>query len=110
MILTADSSFLTEIPLLIINYEIEIRLLTNQREYIYSLGYFLKPFVLPASLLDFRCLHRMKRTVNDAVNSTTTKVYTANIHGLGFGLSFSVGLMEVAATIIKQTVLSIEYD
>jgi len=52
----------------------------------------------------------MKRTVNDTVNSTTTKVYTASNHGLGFELSFSVGPAEVAATIIKQTALSREID
>jgi len=47
----------------------------------------------------------MKTTVNHTVITTTTKVYTAGIHHLGFGLSFSVGPTGVAATIIKQTLL-----
>ena len=42
-------------------------------------------------------------TVKDTVNSTTTKVYTARSHRLGFELLSSVGLTEVTATIIKKT-------
>ena len=49
-------------------------------------------------------------TVKDTVNSTTTKVYTASSHRLGFELLSSVGLTEVTATIIKKNVSSREYD